>query len=101
MAIARRRHDVIPVSISDRRERLLPSVGLIELEDEESGTRLVVDSSSRRVRDAFAARATQRVAQFEGAVRRLKIEPLMLETGVDYVEPITAYFRKREARRSR
>lgn len=101
MAIARRRHDVIPVSISDRRERLLPSVGLIELEDEESGARLVVDSSSRRVRDAFAARATQRVAQFEGAVRRLKIEPLMLETGVDCVEPITAYFRKREARRSR
>ncbi len=101
MAIARSRHDVIPVAISDRRENLMPNVGLIELEDEESGERIVVDTSSKRVRDEFSRQAQIRSQQFQLGLRRLKIEPLMLETGVDYVEPITAYFRKREARRSR
>ena len=101
LAIARRRHDVIPVSIFDRRERELPSVGLVELEDEETGRRVVVDTASRRVRDAFRRAGELRALQFELAMRRLKIEPLTLETGVDFVEPITAYFRRREARRSR
>lgn len=101
LAIARRRHDVIPVSIFDRRERELPSVGLVELEDEETGKRVVVDTASRRVRDAFRRAGELRALQFELAMRRLKIEPLTLETGVDFVEPITAYFRRREARRSR
>ncbi|MSR68767.1 MAG: DUF58 domain-containing protein [Phycisphaerales bacterium] len=101
MAIARRRHDVIPVAISDRRERLLPAIGLIELEDEESGKRIVVDTASRRVRQEFSAQAQLRSERFQAVLRQMKIEPLMLETGLDYVEPITAYFRKREARRSR
>ncbi len=101
MAIARRRHDVIPVAISDRREHLMPNVGLIELEDEESGERRVVDTSSRRVREEFSKQAQLRVQQFQIGLRRLKIDPLLLETGVDFVEPMTAYFRKREARRSR
>jgi len=101
MAIARRRHDVIPVSIFDRRERELPAVGLIELTDEETGKRVIVDTSSRRVRDAFRRQGDLRAIQFEIALRRLKIDPLMIETGVDYVEPIIAYFRKREARRGK
>ncbi|MSR44144.1 MAG: DUF58 domain-containing protein [Phycisphaerales bacterium] len=98
MAIARRRHDVIPVRIFDRREQELPSVGLIELEDAENGSRRVVDTASRSVRDAFRRAGELRALQFETALRRIKLEPLVIQTGVDYVEPITAYFRKREAR---
>ncbi len=101
MTIARRRHDVIPVSIFDRRERELPKIGMIELTDEETGKRVVVDTSSRKVRDAFRRQGELRSLQFELALRRMKIDPLMIETGVDYVEPIIAYFRKREARGSR
>ncbi len=101
MTIARRRHDVIPVSIFDRRERELPKIGMIELTDEESGKRIIVDTSSRKVRDAFRRQGELRALQFELALRKMKIDPLMIETGVDYVEPIIAYFRKREARGSR
>ena len=101
MTIARRRHDVIPVSIFDRRERELPKIGMIELTDEETGKRVILDTSSRKVRDAFRRQGELRALQFELALRRMKIDPLMIETGVDYVEPIIAYFRKREARGSR
>ncbi len=101
LAIARRRHDVIPVLIFDRRERELPAMGLVELTDEETGKSVIVDTSSRTVRENFRRQGELRALQFELAVRRLKMDPLMLETGIDYVEPITTYFRKREARRSR
>lgn len=101
LAIARSRHDVIPVSVFDRRERELPNVGLVELEDEETGERVVVDTSSRKAREEFARQGKVRALALESTMRSMKLEPLMLETGMDFVEPITAYFRKREARRSR
>src|ERR1700730_16652240 len=47
-----RRHDLIGVHISDEREDALPAVGLLELEDAETGARLLVDTGSRRVREA-------------------------------------------------
>ncbi len=101
MAIAKRRHDVIPVSIFDRMERELPNVGFVELTDDETNERVIVDTASRKVRAEFKRQAELRALQIELALRRLKIEPLLIETGVDFVEPMTAYFRKREARRSR
>ena len=52
-----RRHDLIAVRVTDPREEELPAVGLLELEDAETGTRLLVDTSSRRVRDAYHAAA--------------------------------------------
>lgn len=101
LAIAHRRHDVIPVLIFDRRERELPAMGLVELTDEETGQRVIIDTSSRKVRENFRRQSELRTLQFELTIRRLKIDPLMLETGVNYVEPITNFFRNREARRSR
>ena len=55
LKIAARRHDLTAVSISDRREAELPSIGLIELEDAETGEVLRIDSSDRRVREQLAS----------------------------------------------
>src|SRR5262245_59294485 len=57
-----RRHDLIAIRITDPREEELPSVGLLELEDAESGERRLVDTSSPVVRSAFRAAAEQRRA---------------------------------------
>src|SRR5512138_28441 len=55
LALTRSRHDLIPVRISDPRESTLPDVGLIELEDAETGERVLIDTRRRKIRDAFAA----------------------------------------------
>src|SRR6266436_3825047 len=55
-----RRHDLIAVHISDPREEELPPVGLLELEDAETGELLLLDTNSRQVREAFARNARQR-----------------------------------------
>lgn len=101
LRLARSRHDVIPVVVRDPRERELPSIGLVEFVDEETGRRMVADLGSRAVRDRFAALADAERALLVDTFRRLRTEPVMVETGQDFVEPLTAFFRRRESRRAR
>src|SRR5437660_9009596 len=57
---AGRRHDLVAVRITDPREEVLPSVGLVQLEDAETGQHLLLDTRSRAVRERYAAMARQR-----------------------------------------
>lgn len=96
LARLRRRHDVIPVVVSDARERELPSVGIVELEDLETGARRAFDTSSRWVREGWADVAEERRELRRRAFRRARIEPLELETGEDFFPPLRAYLARRE-----
>lgn len=98
---ARRRHDVVPVVVDDRREREIPSMGLVEFTDPESGERILVDTGRRAVRRRFAEQVTARTLERRTMFLRMKVDPIEVETGIDFVEPLTAYFRRRERRRSR
>lgn len=100
LRIARMRHDVIPVVVRDPRERELPPVGLVEFQDQETGRRMVVDLGSRRLRERFSALATAERELLVDTFRRLRIEPVMVETGGDFVAPLTTFFRRRESRRA-
>lgn len=95
----RQRHDLIPIVVEDRRERELPDIGLVELTDAERGDRLVVDTSDPRVRRRFASLADARRQLQVDAFRRLGADPIRIETGENFVDPIAAYFRRREWRR--
>ncbi|MBM4113565.1 MAG: DUF58 domain-containing protein [Phycisphaerae bacterium] len=101
LSLARQRHDVIPVVVSDRRERALPRVGLVECVDPESGERVVIDTGSRRVRSRYAAAALERLQARRIAFARAKATPIEIETGDDCGRPLMEYFRRREARRGR
>ena len=101
MAIARRRHDCIPVVISDRCEQSLPNVGLIEVEDPETGERFMMDTADRGVRARFANIAADERLQLQHTFMRLKMDPVEVETGSDFVKPLTEVFRRRESRRAR
>lgn len=101
LARLRRRHDVIPIIVTDARERELPDVGIIDLEDLETGEVRAYDTSSRWVREGWAEVAEDRAQARDQLFRKAKTEPLLLETGVDFLAPLRAYFSRREARRSR
>jgi uncharacterized protein (DUF58 family) len=98
LQIARRRHDLILVQADDRRERELPALGLIDVIDNETGRRLVVDTSSRRWRARHARLAAERLERFEAWRRRARIDGIRVSTGESFVEPLVAFFRAREAR---
>ena len=95
MRIARRKHDIIPVVIGDRRELEMPNVGMIELQDSETGQVTQFDTASRRNRELFSQRAKSQIAEQDNLFRRLKIEPIRIMTGEDYVDPIREYFHRR------
>jgi uncharacterized protein (DUF58 family) len=99
LRIANRRHDIIPVSIMDRREAELPRVGLLRLQDLESGTTVVIDTSSAAVRRAYQQRQTAVVAQRQQLFQSLGIDAIEVRTDEPYINPMMRFFRRRERRR--
>jgi uncharacterized protein (DUF58 family) len=99
LRIARRRHDVILVDVSDRSERELPRIGLLEMVDAETGARCVVDTSNRRWREMFSALADDREQVQAHRLRQLRLDCIRVRTGESFVEPLVRFFRKRETRR--
>ena len=99
LRIARRRHDLIPIIIRDPREWELPSIGLVELYDPETGDFLLVDTASARVRRQYAAFVQERVRERESMFRRMNAQTLEIRTDQPYVDPLVRFFHKRELRR--
>ena len=98
LRVARRRHDLIPITISDRHELEMPNVGLIELIDSETGQTAVVDTSSAGWRQDYRRTTEEAVDKLTQQFRRLNIDPISLTTGESIVEPLTRFFRARRAR---
>jgi len=99
LRIARRRHDLIPIIVTDPRERALPPGGLMELEDPETGEKILVDTGSRRVRREYEDLVRRREASRETICRRMETETIAISTDESYVEPLVRFFRKRERRK--
>jgi uncharacterized protein (DUF58 family) len=98
LALTRSRHDLIPVRVSDPREGSLPDVGLIELEDAETGERVLVDTRRRKIRDAFAATGRGEQESFSTMLRSMGVESLEVSTDAPYMKDLLGFFRRRERR---
>jgi uncharacterized protein (DUF58 family) len=98
LSLTRSRHDLIPVRISDPRESSLPDVGLIELEDAETGERVLVDTRRRKIRDAFAASGRGEQESLSGLLRSMGVESLDVSTDRPYMKDLLGFFRRRERR---
>ncbi len=101
LRVASRRHDLIPVRISDPREESLPNVGLALVEDLETGELIEVDTSDKRVRKAFARKVLKEKAYREQLFRKLRMDHVDVSTEGDLVRPIAELFRRRQRRMSR
>jgi uncharacterized protein (DUF58 family) len=93
-----RRHDLIAVNITDPREETLPRVGLLELEDAETGRHVVVDTFSREVRDAYAEAARQRREALRQLARSSRVDLIEVSTDGGHLDALIRFFRLRERR---
>lgn len=98
LLVTNRRHDLVAVVISDPREMSWPEVGLVALEDAETGACLWVDSGGSDWREAFAQQAAGRRAARDAAFTRAQVDHIDLAVGEDYVEPLLAFFKARARR---
>ena len=96
-----RRHDTIAVDLHDPMERAIADVGLLALQDAESGRSVWVDTASGDWRRSFTVQVHTHEANKVAILRRAGVDRITLNTHEDYVEPLALFFRTRERRRRR
>lgn len=101
LQMAARKHDVIGVLITDPRELELSNIGLVSLQDPETGQLIERDTGSKSFREQFALQAQFRVQELEEKFRKAKIDFIHIDASSSVVDPLAQFFRMREKRRSR
>lgn len=96
---AARRHDFVCVTVEDPAERELPDVGLVELEDPETGELVLADTSSAAVRKAFASVASAEHDELRRFLAKTGIDTLDLATDRPYIDEVKALFKRRARKR--
>ena len=92
-------HDLVCVPVTDPAEGELPDVGLVELEDPETGELALVDTSSAAVRRAFAAKADEDAAELKRMLLKTGVDTLRIDTASPYIDEVRALFRRRARKR--
>ena len=98
LAVTNKRHDLIALDVYDPRERQWPDVGLVALEDAETGEERWVDTSSRAVRQELAMRSLEARRSLEALFRRHGIDHIPLATDQSFVFPLMKFFQSRVKR---
>ncbi len=98
LKLAGRRHDLIAISIADPREVEIPSLGLLELEDIETGESLVVDTRSLRIRAGYREKGQRAAKDRSNLFRRIDVDQIGVQTDRPYLESILRFFKMRERR---
>lgn len=95
LKIAANRHDIVALQILDKGEAEIPNLGLLELQDPETGKRFWADTSSQKVRDSYANWWTTLIDNNLDTFRHAGIDVAQLYTDEDYVPALSALFARR------
>ncbi len=98
LRLSAKRHDLVAVAVTDPREEILPGMGLLELEDSETGARVVVDTGSRAFRAEFEKRAARVRGSRQDEFRKAGVDLIEIDTENPYLQTLHQFFRNRERR---
>jgi uncharacterized protein (DUF58 family) len=95
LRLASRFHDLVALVVRDPREASLPAVGLVGLEDAETGECVIVDTSQAGLRERFRQAAEARAARLQGLFQKLAVDAVELWTDRAYDAPLVRFFARR------
>ena len=95
LKIASSKHDIMAIRVYDRRDAELPDVGIVEVEDAESGERSWLDTSSPRVREFWAEQYNSRNEAMTSLLTHNRVDMAEVATNGDYVKELLKMFKKR------
>jgi uncharacterized protein (DUF58 family) len=98
LSVSGRRHDFIAFHVQDEREKVLPNIGIITLEDAETGEQIEIDTGDRATRARFVDLASEKQTELLRTLRRNNIDAIALRTGEDYLPALRSFFKQREHR---
>ncbi len=93
------RHDFVVIQITDKSEFELPAVGLLELEDAETGEHFIADTFDERFRLNYTKRMEELQQRRKTALQKLQIDMVSVSTDESYIRPLATFFKQRELRR--
>jgi len=95
LQIANRKHDIIAMQVYDIRETELPDVGLIKLKDAETGERIWIDTSERRLRTAYRNNWNEKQLALQKSFTKAGVDWASMSTAEDYVRMLIRLFKQR------
>jgi uncharacterized protein (DUF58 family) len=98
MSLLNKRHDVIAVPVHDRAEMKLPSAGIMEFTDAETGQTRIIDTASRAFRETYEKTGTLGSRQFKDMLCSINIDSINISTDKSYIRDLVAFFRMRKRR---
>jgi uncharacterized protein (DUF58 family) len=101
LSIANRRHDLVAITLMDPVEFNLPDIGLVKLEDAESGKPYLIDTSDSQLRKEYHHRSVKKFEERNRLFNSTQVDHIDLRTDVPYLPILTKFFRMREQRYTR
>jgi uncharacterized protein (DUF58 family) len=98
LTVTSRRHDLVAMPVTDPGESELPDVGIVTLEDPESGEQIDLNTSNRAVRRGLFELNEERMKNLERLLRSRRVDIVPLSTAEDYLIALRAFFDQRERR---
>jgi len=98
LSVTSRRHDLIAIPVVDPREEELPDIGLVALEDAETGEMIEINTSDASMRAAYSHLFDKRRDELLKNLRRKRIDTISLRTNEDYLPGLRTFFKTRERR---
>ena len=95
LAIANRKHDVVALRVYDPRENQLPPVGMMYLRDAETGEQMWVDTSDKKLREAYEKYAFVREKELDAIFKRSGVDVANIRSDEDYVRALITLFKNR------
>lgn len=98
MSVANRKHDLAAIQVYDSRDAEMPNVGLIRMQDLETNLDIWIDTSSKKVRNAFAKDWYDRQQNLSSVTARSGVDLVSVTTDEDFVKALLGLFRRRALR---
>lgn len=95
LALASAKHDLIPLILTDPRDEEMPDVGLASFEDFETGQDVLVDTSSKRVREHYKKVMSEKRRARDTVFKKLALDHAVVRTDVPYMQPLRELFARR------
>ena len=95
LKVAADRHDISVINIYDRREREIPSIGLVNVMDAESGRQMWVDTSSKAMRASYEKWNADVPEKTRQVLLRYRVDSVDIATDQDYVKGLISLFKHR------
>ena len=96
LKVASRKHDLVAIRINDQREASIPDMGLVYFEDNETGSKVLVDTSDTKTREIYKRGFMEREKNLVEQLNRSGVDHVKISTGESYVGPLVNLFKRRD-----